>query len=230
MPRQCHLQLQFPFRAEIWPLRRGLVRRGASVMPRRGTGVGRPELRAVGLALSLTALAPAGADAQALQPADRVALDRALNTALETARTGVEIPWGQADTGHGGVVVVERTYLRDPIKPCRTYHWTFGQAGRPTLRGQGTGCRLTRENWALQEDPPEAMSPLGAARGTSAAGRVSSPRAGAPTTESARPKRLHKAAPAAAPRKPPPFPDYTLPSATVLRWSAGEATRSPTRA
>ena len=60
-------------------------------MPRRGTGVGRPELRAVSLALSLTALPPVGADAQALQPADRVALDRALNTALETARTGVEI-------------------------------------------------------------------------------------------------------------------------------------------
>ena len=194
----------------------GTVRRWASMMPRSGTRACRPALATVGLVLLLTALPPTKVGAQALQRADRVALERALNTALETARTGVEIRWGQADVGHGGVIVIERTFLRGPAKPCRTYRWTFGQAGRPALRGQGTGCRLARENWVLQEDPPQARPPLEAAAGTSAAGRARAPRAAAPTTDAPRPKGLPKTAPAAAPRKPPSFPAYTLPSATVL--------------
>jgi len=194
----------------------GTVRGEASMMPRSGARACGPELAMAGLVLLLTALSPAKVGAQALQPPDRVALERALNTALETARTGVEIRWGKADVGHGGVIVVERTFLRDPTRPCRTYHWTFGQAGRPTFRGQGTGCRLTRENWVLQEDPPQAMPPLEAAAGTSAAGRVPAPRAAAPTTEASRPKVLPKTAPTAALRKPPPFPAYTLPSTTEL--------------
>jgi hypothetical protein len=161
-------------------------------------------------------LGVAVAQAQSLSPTDRSALDRALNQALEVAETGVATSWRSPDSGRGGTIVIERTFFRDVNAPCRSYEWTL-QEGARTLRGEGTGCRIARENWRLQEETPRLA--------TGGGGRPARP-APPPPTETPKPARTAAApstpsatppAPSAPAAEPPaPMPKYTLPSRTAL--------------
>ena len=78
-----------------------------------------------------------------------------LNQALETERTGVAVPWSNPATGSSGMIMIERTFYRDPDTPCRDYRRTLEQPGRPTVEIQGTGCRIASGHWSLDEEEPE---------------------------------------------------------------------------
>jgi surface antigen len=178
-------------------------------------GVSRPGIAALGLIIAAMGSAPLSVVAQTLDPRERAALDGILTTSLESARTGVEVPWREPETGRGGVVIVERTFFLAPDRPCRAFRWTAEQAGDPVLRGQGTGCRIARDNWSLHEDPEHAAPATAPppAPAPDPVARVEPPPP--PRSEPSRPVKQARSSVPPAPKKPPP-PAYTLPSATPL--------------
>lgn len=172
-----------------------------------------PGMAAAGLVLIAAGLVPVPGAAQALDPRERAALDGTLNSSLESARTGVEVPWRAPDTGRGGTVTVERTFFVAPDRPCRAYRWTVEQAGGPVLRGQGTGCRIARDDWSLLEDPARAAPATAPPPAPDPVVRAEPP--SPPRAEPPSPVRQARSSAPPAPKKPA-LPAYTLPSATPL--------------
>jgi surface antigen len=94
-------------------------------------------------------------------PRDEAFLSPVLQRALETARTGVEVPWRNPATGNGGAIVVERTFYREPETPCRAYARTLTVPGAPAEVTKGTGCRTDTGLWLVEEEPVVAAPALG---------------------------------------------------------------------
>lgn len=161
-----------------------------------------------------------------------------VNQALETEKTDVEIPWSNPETGNRGVIVIERTFYRDE-QPCRDYRRTVQESGSPPLVIEGTGCRVGPGRWELDEEPARktsgeiAVEPAaGPARGqpepeqdaqATAQSSASEPEAASETEAASEPEEASEEASAEppvpaedAPPEPPPFPDYTMPSAASL--------------
>lgn len=161
-----------------------------------------------------------------------------VNQALETEKTDVEIPWANPETGKRGVIVVERTFYRDE-QPCRDYRRTVEEPGSPALVIEGTGCRVGPGRWELDEEPARktsdetAVEPAaGPARGqpepeqdaqATAQSSTSEPEAASETEAASEPEEASEKASAEppvpaedTPPEPPPFPDYTMPSAASL--------------
>lgn len=184
-------------------------------------------------ALALFALLlPAGAAEGAVlseDPGDQTYLTIAINEALETRKTDVEIALRNPDTGSQGTLVIERTYYREPSTPCRDYRRVIERAGAPLSEVRGTGCRIGKAMWSLDEvmvTPSQRGSAPGAKRNNAPPASLSPPSAPAPT---AKPPAAGRAAagggakapagppPAAdAPPPAPPVPSYTLPSRADL--------------
>ncbi len=172
----------------------------------------------------------AGARAAVLSedPGDQTYLTIAINEALETRKTEIEVPLRNPDTGSHGTLVIERTYYRDPTTPCRDYRRTIERAGAPPSEVHGTGCRIGKALWSLDEvSVPPAARP--SASGRSDAPLPLSPRPAAPAPKSGGTGGTGGPAPAAtvggaAPesRAPaneapaPSFPAYTMPSRANL--------------
>jgi len=114
----------------------------------RMTGAG----RAGAILAAILALAP-GAGWSADDPRDEAFLSPVLQRALETARTGVEVPWRNPATGNEGYIVVERTFYREPDMPCRAYARTLAVPGAADEVTKGTGCRTETGLWVIDEAP-----------------------------------------------------------------------------
>ena len=141
-----------------------------------------------------------------------------INQALETERTGVEVPWSNPATGSSGTIVIERTFYRDPRTPCRDYRRTLERAGAPTVEIAGTGCRIRSGRWSLDEEEPASVA---ATAPTGGAGTPRTP----PPTEPSDPEPAAGPAPPSCPAldavpvpcgKPPAVVDYTMPTRTRL--------------
>lgn len=185
------------------------------------------------LAALLLALAPAARAAVLSEdPGDQTYLTIAINEALETRKTDVEIPLRNPDTGSQGTLVIERTYYRDPTTPCRDYRRVIERAGAALSEVRGTGCRIGKALWSLDETmvtpsargaaatgkrngpvtlSPPAAAPAPAAKPSSPGARNASGSAGAAPRTPASPPPA-----AEAPPPPPPVPAYTLPSRAAL--------------
>jgi surface antigen len=175
-------------------------------------------LTALGLVVLWIAATAAPQDVAAQADADENYVGPLVNQALETEKSGVEIPWSNPATGSSGMIVIERTFYRDPRTPCRDYRRTLERAGAPTVEIQGTGCRIGTGRWSLDEEEPRSL-----ARATAPAG----PRP-APTAEPAEPPEPEPAAgptPPSCPSldaapvpcaKPDAVVDYTMPTKTEL--------------
>jgi surface antigen len=157
-----------------------------------------------------------GAPHLVAQVADEDYVEPLLNKALETEKTGVELPWSNPATGSGGIIVIERTFYRDPRTPCRDYRRTVEQAGAAAVEIEGTGCRVGPNEWTLEEEEPASL----AAAPAPAAGP-----APAPDEPSAPEPARTEAAPPSCPTmsstpvpcgKPPAVVDYTMPTRTKL--------------
>jgi surface antigen len=133
-------------------LRRVAEKRMASI------GNAGPRAGAV-LALALALMPGSGWSAD--DPRDEAFLSPVLQRALETARTGVEVPWRNPATGNGGAIVVERTFYREPETPCRAYARTLTVPGAPAEVTKGTGCRTDTGLWLVEEEPVVAAPALG---------------------------------------------------------------------
>ncbi|MGH6884667.1 MAG: RT0821/Lpp0805 family surface protein [Geminicoccales bacterium] len=138
-----------------------------------------------------------------------------INQALESERTGVEVPWTNPATGSSGTIVVERTFYRDPRTPCRDYRRTIERTGGPTLAIEGTGCRIGPGRWSLDEEEPDpAREAL--FRSPPPAPEAAEPPAAEPESAAAPPSCPPPTAAPAACEEPAPLVDYTLPTKTEL--------------
>lgn len=156
-------------------------------------------------------------------PGDQTYLTIKINEALETTKSAVEIPWRNSETGTQGVMVIERTYYRDPATPCRDYRRSVQRAGQPAAEFRGTGCRIGKALWSLDE---VAVTPGRRSSGSSEASPLPlSPPTASPAAKPPEPSRSSAAAkasagglppPPSAPAQPPPFPAYTPPSKADL--------------
>ena len=149
--------------------------------------------------------------------ADEEYVEPLLNQALETEKTGVELPWSNPDTGSSGIIVIERTFYRDPGTPCRDYRRTLERAGAPALEIEGTGCRVGPSEWALDEEEPASL----AATPAPGAGPAPAPDEpfGFPSRRAPRPPPPSCPTMSVAPvpcSKPPAVVDYTMPTRTKL--------------
>jgi 17 kDa outer membrane surface antigen len=133
-----------------------------------------------------------------------------ISEALETQRSGVELPWTNPATGGSGIIVVERTFYRDPRTPCRDYRRTLERGGRPTVTIEGTGCRTGSGRWSLDEEASrEARTRSAPLEPEPAEPPAPEPAAGPPSCPPP------SAAPAAC-EPPSAGVDYTLPPKTEL--------------
>jgi hypothetical protein len=163
--------------------------------------------------IAATVAAPRDVAAQA--EADEEYVGSLVNQALETEKSGVEIPWSNPATGSSGMIVIERTFYRDPRTPCRDYRRTLEGAGAPTVEIQGTGCRIHSGRWSLDEEDPRSVA---------ATARTGGARPREPA-EAPGPEPAAGPAPPSCPAltavpvpcdKPPAVVDYTMPTRTEL--------------
>jgi surface antigen len=141
-----------------------------------------------------------------------------VNQALESEKSRLEIPWHNPATGSGGMIMIERTFYRDPRTPCREYRRTRERGGAPTIEVHGTGCRIGPGLWSLDEDEAKSVAATAPSAGTGAG----------PTPPPAEPPDVEPGAgpaPASCPAlsavpvpctKPPAGVDYTMPTRTEL--------------
>jgi surface antigen len=189
--------------------------RGAERLP------GSRRLTALRLVVLWIGTMAAAQDVAAQADADEEYVGPLVNQALETEKSGVEVPWSNPATGSSGMILIERTFYRDPRTPCRDYRRTLERAGAPTVEIEGTGCRIGAGRWSLDEEEPRSV----------AGATAPAPDAGtgpAPTSEPAEPPEPEPAAgpnppscpaPGAAPvpcGKPDAVVDYTMPTKTEL--------------
>jgi 17 kDa outer membrane surface antigen len=157
-------------------------------------------------------------DLAAQADADQDYVGPLVNQALESEKSRLEIPWHNPATGSSGMIMIERTFYRDPHTPCRDYRRTLERAGAPPVEIHGTGCRIGPGRWSLEEEGAKsgaAMAP------TAGAGR-------APAPQPVEPPDVEPGAgpaPASCPAlnavpvpctKPPAVVDYTMPTRTKL--------------
>lgn len=139
----------------------------------------------------------------------------ALNGALESERSGKEIPWSNPATGRAGTIRIERTFYRGQ-QPCRDYVRTTTGNG-PGYHVRGVGCRVGKLNWAVEEtrvdDPPATPASPSAASGAKPA--EPDPKASAtPASPSGGPSSARPPRKPAAPQ--PPTLRYNLPTRSQL--------------
>ena len=171
------------------------------------------EALAGGVAAAIFCLAPSlGWSAE--DPRDAAFLAPMLQRVLETARTDLEIPWSNPATGNRGSIVVERTFYREPERPCRAYVRRVESPGAAPQVTRGTGCRSGTGTWQIEEEP-------GTVAGT---GSDPTPRGGStPSPPEAERDALAEAGPSCPdtvlvpmPALRPPVFAYTLPSRAEL--------------
>ncbi len=167
-----------------------------------------PWLPAIVVALLFASSGSAGAGL-ADDPRDHGYVTVVVNRALETERTRVDVPWSNPSTGNRGVIVIERTFYRDPATPCREYRRTVERPGQPTAMVRGTGCRVGGGIWTLDETATGGASGLAPSAVESS---PAEPPATPPASEHGRPTGgAEKAKPKAEARVQPPPPAKASP-------------------
>lgn len=157
----------------------------------------------------------------------------AVNDALETARTNVDVPWENPATGNNGVIVVEKTFYPSPETPCRQYRRTFNRPDKVATMTRGTGCRVGPARWKIEEERtasrvprapksgPSPETPAGPPSpiGGTASGPPSTPKTAKPSETPKPPAKPSSSTTAAktTPKAPPPpaapsLPKFTMPS------------------
>ena len=158
----------------------------------------------------------------AAQVADEEYVQPLLEQALETEKSNVELSWSNPDTGSSGIIVIERTFYRDPSTPCRDYRRTLERAGAPPVEIQGTGCRVGPNEWELDEEGPASLAATpapgaGPAPGARPAPAPDEPFLPEPARTGAPPPSCPTISVAPVPcSKPPAVVDYTMPTRTKL--------------
>lgn len=110
-------------------------------------GSGRGQLAAV----AIGALAGAFVGNQvgkSLDRADKVAMERSTQNALETAPSGQAVAWRNPDSGNSGTITPQPAVQTNTGEFCREYQQTIVVAGR-SEDAYGTACRQPDGSWKI---------------------------------------------------------------------------------
>ncbi len=110
-----------------------------------GKGSGKLAATAVGVLLGAWVGSEVG---KSLDRADRLAMQRTTQTALETGRSNEPVMWSNPDTGHRGTVTPQPAYQAPQGQQCREYQQTVTIGGR-TEQAYGTACRQPDGTWKV---------------------------------------------------------------------------------
>lgn len=125
-----------------------IVGAGLGALAGSQIGGGRGQLAAV--AIGTLAGALLGSEVgKSLDRADRAAVERTSNTALENNRTGQQATWSNPDSGASGTVTPVKTYQTAQGQYCREYQQTVSVGGK-TESAYGTACRQPDGSWKIQ--------------------------------------------------------------------------------
>lgn len=75
----------------------------------------------------------------------------ALNTALESSPSGVQVPWENPSTGHHGVITPSQAFETESGQVCREFERTWVFSGSTTAY-KGTACRQPTGLWQIREE------------------------------------------------------------------------------
>ncbi len=124
-----------------------LVGAGLGALLGSQVGGGRGKLAAV--AIGALAGAYLGSEVgKSLDRADRLAMQRTSQKALERNRSGQSSGWSNPDSGHSGTVTPTRTYQTASGRPCREYQQSVTIDGK-TERAYGRACRQPDGSWKI---------------------------------------------------------------------------------
>lgn len=110
-------------------------------------GSGRGQLAAV----AIGALAGAFVGNQvgkSLDRADKIAMERSTQNALETAPSGQAVAWRNPDSGNSGTITPQPAVQTNTGEFCREYQQTIVVAGR-SEDAYGTACRQPDGSWKI---------------------------------------------------------------------------------
>ena len=85
---------------------------------------------------------------KSLDRADKAAMERSTQRALETAPSGQTVAWRNPDSGNSGTITPEPAVRRDSGEFCRDYQQTITVAGR-SEQAYGTACRQPDGSWKI---------------------------------------------------------------------------------
>lgn len=110
-----------------------------------GSGTG----KIVGVALGALAGAWLGSEVgKSLDNADRAAMHRTSQSALETNKAGTTSNWSNPDSGNSGTITPVKTYQASSGEYCREYQQTVTVGGK-TEQAYGTACRQPDGSWKI---------------------------------------------------------------------------------
>ena len=122
---------------------------GAGLGALAGAHVGKGTGKMIAVAVGTLAGAALGGEVgKSLDRADRLAMQRSTQTALEKNRTGAASTWRNPDSGNAGTVTPTRTYKTASGQFCREYQQTITVGGK-TERAYGRACRQPDGSWRI---------------------------------------------------------------------------------
>jgi len=122
---------------------------GAGTGALLGSQIGHGHGRLVAVAVGTMAGALIGQGiGQSLDRADRLAMERNAQYALENTRTDQPTTWENPDTGHSGAFTPTRTYQAAEGQYCREYIQTV-RIGGQEQQAYGTACRQPDGTWMI---------------------------------------------------------------------------------
>ena len=122
---------------------------GAGVGALAGAHIGKGKGKLVAVAVGTLAGAALGGEiGKSLDKADRAALQRSTQTALEKNRVGSASTWRNPDSGNSGTVKPTRTYQTAQGDVCREYQQTITVGGK-TETAVGRACRQADGTWRI---------------------------------------------------------------------------------
>lgn len=124
-----------------------LIGAGAGAITGAQFGKGKGQL--LGVAIGTIAGALIGREVgRSLDEADRLAMERTAQVALEKNRTGDAAEWTNPDSGHAGTITPTRTYQEASGAYCREYQQTVTIGGQQQS-AYGTACRQPDGTWKI---------------------------------------------------------------------------------
>ena len=122
---------------------------GAGLGALAGAHVGKGKGKLVAVAVGTLAGAALGSEiGKSLDRADRIAMRRSTQTALESNRTGSASTWRNPDSGNRGTITPTRTYETARGDVCREYQQTI-TVGGSTETAVGRACRQADGTWRI---------------------------------------------------------------------------------
>lgn len=123
-----------------------LVGAGLGALLGSQIGGGRGQLAAVAIG-ALAGAFLGGEVGKSLDNADRAAMQRTTQSALETGTSGQAVAWRNPDSGHHGSVTPQPAYQQNG-QVCREYQQTVTIDGR-SERVFGRACRQSDGSWKI---------------------------------------------------------------------------------